>query len=221
MEKITDYNDVAADYMKSQEEFYNDKKDVSREKLLDQIDFSLKNKKILELGFGSGDDLAYLHKKGAFVYGIDLSSEMLKLAQIKHPILKNLFVESFEKMSFKNDFFDLVVSRFTLHYSQNLEKGFKEIYRVMKKNGILIFLVPHPLVDFIVKDIKIYEKSEIIKRGVFADRLYLHYPTHTFSDYLSPFVLQHFELLGFYEEVNIADKNRETGFLVLKLRKKV
>jgi len=218
--KKTDYNDIAKEYVGFQGKFYQTRKDASREKLFSQINFPVKNKKILEIGVGSGDDLNILFKKSALVYGIDISEEMVRIAKKKYPHLQNLMVNSFEKTSFKDKFFDLVISRFTFHYSEDLDRGFKEMYRILKKNGILLFLVPHPLVDFLVKKDKNYEKSEIIKRSVFADSLYLYYPTHTLSEYLSPFILKNFELQSFQEEVNISDKNRETGFLVIKLKKR-
>jgi len=218
--KKTDYDFLAKEYVSSQEEFYKDKKDISRERLFSRIEKPIKGKKILEIGAGAGDDLECLYKAGGEVYGIDISTEMIKLANEKHPHLKNLYVGSFEENKFADDFFDLIVSRFTIHYSNDLDKGFKEAYRVLKSKGVMIFLVPHPLVDFIVKKNKVYEKSEVIRRPVFSEKLFLNYPTHTLSEYLSKFVLDHFDLVSLDEEVNISDKNRETGFLVIKLRKK-
>jgi ubiquinone/menaquinone biosynthesis C-methylase UbiE len=46
-----------------------------------------------------------------------------------------------EKLDFKNNFFDLVYSWGVIHHSNNPYKIYKNIYRTLKKNGKLFFMV--------------------------------------------------------------------------------
>lgn len=221
------YDKFAEKYVKEQTKFYSKYSDKSREAFYKQINFSLKNKKLLDVGCGSGKDLSYFKKKGAVVYGIDASKKMIEIAKKNNSSLINLSVQEAEKTNFKNNFFDIIISRYTLHYEMNLEKVFKELYRILKPKGFLIFLVAHPLLSFMAKKEKIYHKREVVKIPIYNNKIILKEPTHTFSEYLNNFVLKNFEILSFYESPGLENKPRESNikeivpdFLLLKLRKK-
>ena len=49
--------------------------------------------KVLDIGCGSGRDLAVLHKLGYDTYGVDPTSEFVKLAQEIHPELKDRIIQ--------------------------------------------------------------------------------------------------------------------------------
>ncbi len=212
--RITDYEKRANEYMKAQLEFYSKRKDVSRNALYSQIDFSLKGKKILDVGCGFGADLKFYKRKGAIVYGIDISRSMIEIAKKLHPDLKeNLFVRSFDNTKFKSEFFDVIVSRYTLHYSKNLKLTFQELHRILKRGGILIGLVTHPFLILLHKK-KNYHKKEIVNIPIYDGRFVTQQPSHTFSEYFNDFVLKHFKLLDFYE-----DKRARPEFFVFKLKR--
>jgi 2-polyprenyl-3-methyl-5-hydroxy-6-metoxy-1,4-benzoquinol methylase len=49
--------------------------------------------RILDIGCGSGRDLAQLHKQGFQPYGVDGTKEFVQLAQMLHPELKGRVVQ--------------------------------------------------------------------------------------------------------------------------------
>jgi ubiquinone/menaquinone biosynthesis C-methylase UbiE len=220
----TYYDQVSKKYTRKQQSFYKKHFDASRKALYDQIDLPLENKTLLDMGCGFGQDLAHFQKLNAQIFGIDSSSEMIAAAQENYPFLKNLFKENFEKTHFEKDFFDIIISRFTLHYAEDLEKVFKEIHRILKPQGIFIFLVPHPLSTFFFKKKKDYYLSEIIEVSLF-DNVKIKEPTHTLNEYFHPFLLENFHVLSllespssFVKETNLPGNLPE--FLLLKLQKK-
>lgn len=103
---------------------------------------NFKQSKILDIGCGNCRNLLIFAKKGFDCYGIDFSRNMLKYAERfckKHKIKINLKYGLAEKIPFPNNNFDYVLSIAVLHHldtKEKREKSLKEIYRVLKKNGI-------------------------------------------------------------------------------------
>ncbi|MCX6711901.1 MAG: class I SAM-dependent methyltransferase [Candidatus Woesearchaeota archaeon] len=212
--KVTNYDEFGEEYMITQNKYYSKRLDNSRKALYSQIDTPIKNKRLLDVGCGFGKDLSYFQKKGAIVYGIDISKKMIELAKRNNPNLTNISIQSFEKTNFEDCFFDIIVSRFTLHYATNLESVFKELHRILKSKGILIFLVSHPILTFLNKKNKNYHKREIIQTQLYDNKFTLKQPTHTFSEYFNEFVLKNFKILSFYE-----DTDNVPEFFISKLEK--
>lgn len=106
----------------------------------------VKNKKVLDLGCGTGRHTEILKKRGAKVWGIDISPKMLDIAksEIKGVDFK---VGSVYQLPYKSNFFDIVVAGLVVGYFRNLDKAFKEIYRVLKINGIFVFSLTNPLLE--------------------------------------------------------------------------
>jgi len=48
---------------------------------------------------------------------------------------------------FRDESFDIVLSAFGIGYAENLSKTFEEAFRVLRKNGLLVFCDVHPIVD--------------------------------------------------------------------------
>jgi demethylmenaquinone methyltransferase/2-methoxy-6-polyprenyl-1,4-benzoquinol methylase len=99
---------------------------------------------IVDLGVGPGLLSFEMAKQipDAMILGVDPSKEMLKFAnkKIKSENFKAV-VGSSEKIPMESGKADVVVSRFTLSYWDSLEKGFKEIYRVLRPGGALVLEV--------------------------------------------------------------------------------
>lgn len=115
--------------------------------LFDQL---LKNRftppmKILDAGCGGGRNLIYFLRNGYEVFGVDASGEAV--AQVRYvasslaPRLpeNNFRVEAVEKMSFADEYFDLVISSAVLHFARDEEHWQNmvgEMWRVLKPGGI-------------------------------------------------------------------------------------
>ncbi|MBR9680460.1 MAG: class I SAM-dependent methyltransferase [Candidatus Altiarchaeota archaeon] len=98
--------------------------------------------KILEVGVGTGKNLRYYNKR-AKVTGIDISQNMLKRAVQKNKDLglnAKLYQMDAQKMKFKSNTFDYVVSSFVFCSIPEPIQALKEVKRVMKKGGTAIFI---------------------------------------------------------------------------------
>lgn len=95
----------------------------------------------LDIGTGRGQFAIYLARLGFNVTGIDLSESMISLAG-KHALLHELNIDfqtgDAEKLNFKDNTFDVVVSRNLLWTLHDPEKALKEWRRVMKPGGTLV-----------------------------------------------------------------------------------
>ena len=94
---------------------------------------------ILDVGCGPGGNILFLKKFGN-VTGIDSSKEALSFARTQG-FLKT--VESGgEKLPFPDRSFDIVSILDVLEHMENDIRALQEIFRVLKKNGILLLTVP-------------------------------------------------------------------------------
>lgn len=105
----------------------------------------LSDKKVLMIGCGTGEETILLNEFGAKeIVGIDLSEISIKIAKETYPNY-SFFVGDMHDLPFEDESFDFVYSSLAIHYSSNPEKVYKEINRVLKKDGYLLFSVGHPL----------------------------------------------------------------------------
>lgn len=114
-------------------------------KLLGEV----KGKDVLEIGCGGGQNSIALAKWGARPVGLDISEEQIKHAQelaTKERVKVRFRVGNMEDMHiFSDDRFDIVISSFALDYVDDLQKTFQEALRVMRKSGLFVFAVVHPI----------------------------------------------------------------------------
>lgn len=108
---------------------------------------NLKNKKVLMLGCGTGEESNLLETFGASskqLTGIDLSNKSIEIAKRTYPDIE-FVVGDMNELPFESDSFDFVYSSLAVHYSATPEKTYEEVYRVLKPNGLFLFSVGHPL----------------------------------------------------------------------------
>jgi SAM-dependent methyltransferase len=112
---------------------------------------NIKNMRILDLGCGSGDFSVAMAKKGANVYGVDISKEWIDICKSKYSNIKNvdfLVADSSNLKKFSKNYFDFVVVNMVFLNISNknkLKKTFYEISRILKKSGKFIFTDLHPI----------------------------------------------------------------------------
>jgi ubiquinone/menaquinone biosynthesis C-methylase UbiE len=117
--------------------------------------------KVLDVGCGSGNlSLTAKSYAGASgkIHGIDASAEMIEVAKKKasHSRTDVVFdVGLIEKLPFADATFDVVISRLVIHHLPDdlKQRGFAEIFRVLKPNGRLFladFTPPtNPILSYI------------------------------------------------------------------------
>jgi len=137
------FNEHGEKYVKMKE------KDQNR-KYLSKIILSMlgkvKNKKILDVGCGGGEECEMLARKGANMIGIDISEKMISLAKEKCKGLKTkFFIGDMEKTKFKGKNFDIIIAFFSVMYKKNLKSLFREFKRILKEKGEILIVVPHPI----------------------------------------------------------------------------
>ena len=99
--------------------------------------------KILEVGIGSGLNLPFYDKsKIEEIWGIDPSEElnaMAKKVAIEECMNVNFITSSAEDIPFPNDYFDTVLITYTMCTIPSVLQANKEIKRVLKSSGKMIF----------------------------------------------------------------------------------
>ncbi len=194
------YDQIGKDYVAGQTSFFANKEDKAITFIKSQVN-NLHGKTILDVGCGHGKDIkSYMSMGAERIYGIDSSSFMVDAATKNVGAEVNLSVQNIEKTNFPNNHFDIVVSRYAMHYLSSLDAAYREIARVLKDKGKLIIVVPHPFRDLVQQKHKIYGKKEMIGVKLFNSGVVVNYPTHTISDYLSKIFLQHFSLVCLHED---------------------
>jgi 2-polyprenyl-3-methyl-5-hydroxy-6-metoxy-1,4-benzoquinol methylase len=113
--------------------------------LIDNFDFSkFKDKKVLEIGCGSGVASCIFVREGAKVTAIDITQnaiDMTKKNALLQKLKLNIKQEDAENLGLKNESFDFIFSWGVLHHSQNTLKTFEEVSRILKNKGEGLIMV--------------------------------------------------------------------------------
>ncbi len=123
---------------------------------------NIEKKEILFAGCGDGFECLPAARKKANITGIDISEKAIELAQKNCPKGK-FYVMDFEKTEFEPKSFDIVVAIFSVMYKKDLKKVLKEFKRILKNNGFILIVVPHP----IRKMIKFNKMNYFVRRKKF------------------------------------------------------
>ncbi|WP_415300319.1 class I SAM-dependent methyltransferase [Candidatus Pelagibacter sp. Uisw_134_02] len=99
--------------------------------------------KILEIGCGAGNNLAFLAQEGFNVFGIDMSKSAISFAKkkfIQKKIKGTIKVGNIKKLDWPNNYFDYVIDRSVLTHNTNQDISIilDEIKRILKKNGTIL-----------------------------------------------------------------------------------
>lgn len=95
--------------------------------------------KILDIGCGTGDVLAYFSKKSWQVEGVEPDVDARKVAQEKN--LLHLHNEQ-DFSGFPDSSFDVITMWHVMEHVHNLEERMKTVRRLIKTDGVFIFSVP-------------------------------------------------------------------------------
>jgi len=123
-----------------------------KEYILQMIDknFNFNNTcvRAIDIGCGPGAYMLELSLRGCSVFGIDLSTEMLRscrknLSKIKKN--ENLLCADAGYLPFNNKKFDIVICVGVLQYVISLEKAILELQRITNENGLVVVCIENML----------------------------------------------------------------------------
>ncbi len=104
----------------------------------------VRGKRVLDFGCGAGENTVLLALRGAGTIGIDLSPELIALAEKRcrlHGVKADLRVASCHETGLADHSFDVVFGIAILHHL-DLALSLKEAARLLKPNGFCIFQEP-------------------------------------------------------------------------------
>ena len=140
----------------------------------------LRDKKVLEIGCGTGTFAAFFQEQGASYEGIDISSEMLKFARINHPGV-SFYKSSLEDFSRSNpDQYDVIISSSFLHHLVNIEEGVEQIKNMLCPGGV--YIAVHEMIEHRQTKLEIFDEELSYLRG------YNGYASVSFLDRLKRFI---------------------------------
>jgi methionine biosynthesis protein MetW len=101
-----------------------------------------KCKKLLDVGCGNGEIFRFIKSKVSKTYGIDSSKESIIIAS-KVGLIAKIVDLDFQRITFKNNYFDIVTCLDVIEHIKDPEKLLFEIHRVLKKRGKLVLSFPN------------------------------------------------------------------------------
>ena len=145
MDFLNSYEDETRAKAYATLEFHNDYYLAFRD-LPDIFNKYVKGKNALDFGCGTGRSTRFLKKHGFSVVGIDISTEMIRIAKIFDPAGEYCVVKNGEYTQFSKDSFNLILSAFTFDNIPHVNKVqlFSNLTTLLKNDGILINLVSSP-----------------------------------------------------------------------------
>lgn len=95
---------------------------------------------VLDCGCGTGPMLELIHQKypDKHYIGLDLTPEMIRVAQAKKLSNTEFIVGDSENLPFAEDSFDAVICSNSFHHYPNPQAFFNSTYRVLRKGGRLV-----------------------------------------------------------------------------------
>jgi len=100
--------------------------------------------KFLDIACGQGMFTNKLARMGCDVYGIDISEEDIEIAKIfaeKYNVCCDFKVGNAEKLPYSNESFDKIICSSSLEHFENSSDAVKEMWRVLKNDGLLVLTV--------------------------------------------------------------------------------
>jgi ubiquinone/menaquinone biosynthesis C-methylase UbiE len=101
---------------------------------------------LLEIGCGMGTDLLQFARGGARCTGVDLTPRSIEITQHRFRLYGekgSFMIADGEQLPFESDSFDVVYSNGVLHHTPDTAGAIREIYRVLRKDGIAKVMLYH------------------------------------------------------------------------------
>lgn len=201
--EFTNYNSIAEIYVAHTERPNSWNNLYERPYMLSKI-HSLQNKKVLDIGCGSGFYTKHALEIGANVTAIDASKVMIdRLSSlIKSPNVRLICADITKPLSFlDSESFDFVICSLVLHYIEDWEPLLSELYRVMRKNSELIISTHHPFTDYLFLNKRSYFENKLVEDtwGSGEHSFKVHYYTRSLTAVLRPIIESQFSIVSIEE----------------------
>ncbi len=124
----------------------------------------IKNKEVLLLAGGGGQQTPTLASYGAKVTTLDNSESQLnqdKIALERFDLYARLIKGSMDDLPFDANLFDYVINPVSLNFIESASRVFDEVHRVLKRGGTFIYGVANPVLY--IFDEKVQEKRLKVK----------------------------------------------------------
>ena len=105
-----------------------------------------RDKRLLEIGFGTGTDLLQFARAGALVTGVDLTPRSIDIARRRFDVYGErgeFLIGDGENLSFPDESFDVVYSFGVLHHTPDTPRAIREVHRVLRPGGKAIVMLYH------------------------------------------------------------------------------
>ncbi|PKH09735.1 bifunctional 2-polyprenyl-6-hydroxyphenol methylase/3-demethylubiquinol 3-O-methyltransferase UbiG [Planomicrobium sp. MB-3u-38] len=185
-----------------------------------QLFEAIQDKKVLDIGCGSGHSLAYMKAQGAAeLWGLDFSEKQIETAkETLKGLQANLHCAAMEEdIDLPKDYFDIVYSIYAIGWTTDLESTLNLIYSYLKPGGYFLFSWDHPLYAYLQS-----ENGLISLKGSYQDEGMTRYenfkgegvpvviPQRKFSTYLNSLIQSGFTIEEVVEpDVSVQLKDRE------------
>lgn len=128
--------------------------------MLDNIkSFDIKDKKVLEIGFGIGTDHLAMARAGAVMHGIDMGPTNFLYTKARFQLYDRktrLTLGDAESLPFRDSCMDFIYSFGVVHHSPDTQQIISEAYRILKPGGHCYFAVYHKQSIFFWWDIFLF-----------------------------------------------------------------
>lgn len=143
---VYDQEDFLKNYMKRRGR-ENSPNNAIETPIIYELIGNFKNKNILDLGCGDASFGKELLNQGAGFYtGIEGSEQMVASANINlSGEVGTIHHDTIETYNYPTDKFEIVTSRFAIHYVSDIHLLFQNVYKTLKNDGKFVFSVQHPL----------------------------------------------------------------------------
>lgn len=102
----------------------------------------VKGRRLLDIGCGQGLLLKEAQRLGIDACGIDISSEAIKLASANSPS-SDIICGDAHRLNWDDDYFDYITNIGSLEHFEKPELCFKEMKRVINKDGKVCIMLPN------------------------------------------------------------------------------
>jgi ubiquinone/menaquinone biosynthesis C-methylase UbiE len=160
-------------------------------KYISDFDKSFSGKKIIEIGFGSGNNLVFFNTLGLKLFGTEVAQEICDnyLARLKSLNINALLKEGTNiNIPFEDNSFDYLVSWNVIHYEnseENIMKAIQEYSRVLKPGGRIFISTTGPENSILRNCITLgNHKYEISRNDTFRkEEVYFYFDNENYINY--------------------------------------